>query len=74
MPPLPVLTAKQVVKGLERNGFVFARQKGSHATYRHSDGRIAVVPMHSGDLKRGTLRSILRQAGLDVDDLTGRPA
>ena len=71
MPALPILTAKQVVKGLERNGFTFARQKGSHATYRHGDGRIAVVPMHSGDLKRGTLRSILRQAGLDADDLTG---
>lgn len=70
MPPLPVLTAKQVVKGFERNGFVFARQKGSHATYRHQDGRIAVVPMHSGDLKRGTLRSVLRQAGLEVDDLS----
>jgi predicted RNA binding protein YcfA (HicA-like mRNA interferase family) len=70
MPPLPVLTAKQVVKGLERNGFAFARHKGSHATYRHQDGRIAVVPIHSGDLKRGTLRSILRQAGLDAEDLT----
>ena len=69
MPPLPILTAKQVVKGLQRNGFTFARQKGSHATYRHDDGRIAVVPMHSGDLKRGTLRSILRQAVLDADDL-----
>jgi predicted RNA binding protein YcfA (HicA-like mRNA interferase family) len=71
MPPLPVLTAKQVVSGLERNGFVLARQKGSHATYRNPDGRIAVVPMHSGDIKRGTLRSILRQSGLDIDSLVG---
>lgn len=70
MPPLPILTAKQVVKGLERNGFVFARQRGSHVTYRHDHGRLAVVPMHSGDLKRGMLRSILRQAGLDGEDLT----
>ena len=70
MPPLPILTAKQVVKGLERNGFALTRQKGSHATFRHDDGRIAVVPMHSGDLKRGTLRSILRQAALDADDFT----
>lgn len=68
MPPLPVLTAKQVVAALLRNGFVLARQKGSHATYRHEDGRTAVVPMHTGDIKRGTLRSILRQTGLEVDD------
>lgn len=72
MPPLPVLTAKQVVAALQRHGFGFARQKGSHATYRHADGRTAVVPMHSGDVKRGTLRSILKQANLDVDDLTNK--
>ncbi|MBC7461868.1 MAG: type II toxin-antitoxin system HicA family toxin [Thermoleophilia bacterium] len=69
MPPLSVLTAKQVVAALHRNGFEFARQKGSHATYRHSDGRTAVVPMHSGDIRRGTPGSILRQAGLEADEL-----
>jgi predicted RNA binding protein YcfA (HicA-like mRNA interferase family) len=69
MPPLPVLTAKQIVAILQRHEFVLARQKGSHATYRHPDGRTTVVPMHSGDLRPGTLKSILRQSGLSVEDV-----
>jgi predicted RNA binding protein YcfA (HicA-like mRNA interferase family) len=39
------------------------RVKGSHAVYRDADGRVAIVPEH-GTIKRGTLASILRQAGL----------
>ncbi len=39
------------------------RVKGSHAIYRDGDGRVVVVPEH-GTIKRGTLASILRQAGL----------
>ncbi|WP_216898493.1 type II toxin-antitoxin system HicA family toxin [Nocardia alni] len=37
--------------------------KGSHAIYRHSDGRVVVIPEHR-IVKRGTLGSIIRQAGL----------
>jgi predicted RNA binding protein YcfA (HicA-like mRNA interferase family) len=44
-------------------GFTHVRIKGSHAVYRHPDGRAAVVPLH-GTIKRGTLASIIRQAGL----------
>jgi predicted RNA binding protein YcfA (HicA-like mRNA interferase family) len=39
------------------------RTKGSHAVYRDQEGRVAVIPQH-GVVKRGTLASILRQAGL----------
>jgi predicted RNA binding protein YcfA (HicA-like mRNA interferase family) len=42
---------------------VHVRTKGSHAVYRHADGRTVIVPMH-GTVKRGTLASIVRQAGL----------
>jgi predicted RNA binding protein YcfA (HicA-like mRNA interferase family) len=39
------------------------RTKGSHAVYRDQDGRVVIIPQH-GVVKRGTLASILRQAGL----------
>jgi len=39
------------------------RIKGSHAVYRRPDGRVVVIPEH-GTIMRGTLGSILRQAGL----------
>ncbi|MBC7461864.1 MAG: type II toxin-antitoxin system HicA family toxin [Thermoleophilia bacterium] len=70
---MPVMNAKAAVKLLRSNDFAFVRQRGSHATYAHaSNGRQAVVPMHNGDLPRGTLRSILQQAGLGVEALSRR--
>jgi predicted RNA binding protein YcfA (HicA-like mRNA interferase family) len=44
-------------------GFDHIRTTGSHLVYRHEDGRTVVVPKH-GTVKRGTLASIVRQAGL----------
>lgn len=70
MPRLPSRTPADLVRLLERHGFVFKRQSsGSHAIYRHPDGRWASVPMHRRDLKRGTLAHLLKDAGLDVGDL-----
>jgi predicted RNA binding protein YcfA (HicA-like mRNA interferase family) len=43
-------------------------QRGSHRKLRHSDGRTAIVPMHR-EVAPGTLRSILKQAGLSEDQL-----
>lgn len=43
----PRLTAKQISTVLERLGFSFARQSGSHKIYRHADGRRVTVPMHA---------------------------
>ena len=45
----------------------YVRTKGSHAVYRHPDGRVVVVPQH-GTIKRGTLAAILRQAGIKPDE------
>ena len=46
---------------LRHLGFDLLRQKGSHAYYRHPDGRSTVLPIHRGeDLGRGLLRAILR--------------
>ena len=68
---LPSLRPQPLVRALERAGFTTVRVKGSHYHLRHPDkpGARPTVPMHRGDLPRGTLQSILRQAGLSVDEL-----
>ena len=70
MPPLPIIKPKQVVKALKRAGFYRDHQTGSHAQFLHSDkpSLRVTVPMHNKDVKRGTLRNIIRQAGLTVDE------
>lgn len=70
MARLTPLPARRVVRALERLGFRMDRQRGSHASYVHPDGRIVTVPMHSGrEIARGTLREIIRVAGVTVDEL-----
>jgi predicted RNA binding protein YcfA (HicA-like mRNA interferase family) len=66
---LPALTAREVIRALERAGFVVARQSGSHCRLIHAidPARKITVPVHSGDLKRGTLRAIIAQAGFTVE-------
>jgi len=64
---LPILRPEQVIKGLEGNGFRFVKQRGSHRKYK-KDGKTAIVPMHY-EVARGTLSSILEQAGLDIEQL-----
>jgi predicted RNA binding protein YcfA (HicA-like mRNA interferase family) len=68
MSKLPQVTAREVVAVLRRLGFVDDRQTGSHLILRHPATRQrAVVPVHRGDLKPKTLRSILADAGLTVE-------
>jgi predicted RNA binding protein YcfA (HicA-like mRNA interferase family) len=62
-PALADLPVRKVIRALESIGFVHTRTAGSHAVLRHPDGSVAIVPQH-GTVKRGTLSSILRQAGL----------
>lgn len=63
----PVLKPEQVIKGLEGNGFRFVKQRGSHRKYKKA-GRTVIVPMHY-EVAKGTLLSILEQAGLTLDQL-----
>ena len=67
-PALPQLSGAEVVRALGRAGFEQVSQRGSHLKVRHPDGRMAIVPLHR-ELAPGTLRSILRQAGLSADQL-----
>ncbi len=66
MPKLPRVSGREVVKRLERLGFVQLRQRGSHVVLRKetAEGSVGcVVPMHD-ELAVGTLRGVLRQAGI----------
>ena len=66
---LPGARAREVAKALERAGFLFDRQRGSHATYRHPQTkRTTVVPMHSKELPRWLLKKIIKDAGLTDDE------
>jgi predicted RNA binding protein YcfA (HicA-like mRNA interferase family) len=69
-PRLPALPAREIVRILERHGFTKVRQTGSHAIFRHPDGRGTTVPIHgSFDVGRGLLRQIMRDASVTLDDL-----
>lgn len=63
---LPALRASEVVRILERAGFIRWRQQGSHLTmYRTSDRRALTIPVHfAKTVPKGTLRAIIKQAGL----------
>ncbi|MEO8347437.1 MAG: type II toxin-antitoxin system HicA family toxin [Acidobacteriota bacterium] len=70
-PKLPALSAPRLITILRKHGFSEVRQSGSHVVLRHDDGRRTTVPLHSSrDLGKGLLRKILRDANLEVEDLT----
>ena len=70
MGALPMLTARQVIRALEKTGFQVQRQTGSHARLKHADGRVVTVPVHAGqDVGRGLLRKILRDADITPAEL-----
>ena len=66
---LPTLKPREVIRALERAGFLLLRVRGSHHYFQHPDRPelLVCVPVHPSDLKRSVLRSILRQADLTVD-------
>jgi predicted RNA binding protein YcfA (HicA-like mRNA interferase family) len=59
---------REVVRRLRSFGFQFDRPgPGSHEIWRHlQSGKKVTIPHHSGDMAEGTLRAILREAGIDV--------
>lgn len=70
MTRLQRVSGQALVRALERLGFVSVRQRGSHVVMRRSgpEGDVGcVVPLH-GELAVGTLRGILRQAGVSVEE------
>ena len=72
MIPLPQVSAERLLRALGRAGFLEVHSKGSHVMLVHRDDpvRVAVVPVHKGrDVRPGTLRAILKGAGLSVEEL-----
>ena len=69
---LPVLRPKQVVAALEKAGFEVRRQTGSHMIMYKSVIRHPIsIPQHPRDLPKGTLRGIIREAGLTIEEFIG---
>ncbi len=70
MPPIPSLTARQVIRALEKAGFIKDRQKGSHAVFIHplTQAR-TVVPVHPGkSLKKALIRAIIHDTQISIDE------
>ncbi|UMX48152.1 MAG: type II toxin-antitoxin system HicA family toxin [Candidatus Nealsonbacteria bacterium DGGOD1a] len=70
MAKLPAITPKKLISILEKSGFAVSRVSGSHVILnRPTDKRRIIVPCHTKDLPKGTLMSILHEAGIDKDQL-----
>lgn len=71
MARLPVCKAREVLAALRKSGFVVDHHTGSHAIlYKPGHPNPVTVPVHAGDMKPGTLRRIIKDAGLSVDAFT----
>ena len=69
MPRLPIVKTRELIRVLTRVGFFEYHRVGSHAQFKHSDGRRVTVPIHYGkDLKSGTLRGILSDIDINVEE------
>lgn len=61
--------AKELERAAEKLGFVKARQKGSHARWKHPDGRATTIPIHgNAEIGNGLFKSILKQLGISENE------
>lgn len=69
----PVLPPDDIIRVLRKYGFEKVSQKGSHAKFRCNSipAKVVIIPMHS-EIQKGTLKSILLQAGIDLDDFLSK--
>ncbi len=66
---LPRVTANEMIKIVEKLGFRFSRQSGSHKIYKNDEGKRVTISYHSGKiLHPKVVKSILVDAGLSVDE------
>lgn len=70
MSGLPGISGRECVRALSKAGFYVRRQEGSHLILRRDDPLAQLVVPDHRELDRGTLRAIVRQAGLSVDEFT----
>ena len=70
MPALPVLSGRKAVRAFERLGWQVARHRGSHIILVKDGENVTLsVPNHK-EVAKGTLRSLIRAAGITVDEFT----
>jgi len=70
MARLPAVRPREVVRFLEQHGFVLDRAAGSHFIFFHpTSKRRAVVPKRNRDMPKGTLLSLLREAGFTREEM-----
>ena len=70
MNKLPAVRPREVIRFLEQKGFVLDHASGSHFIFYHPlSSRRAVVPRHNRDMPKGTLLSLLREAGFTREDI-----
>ncbi|MEK6725756.1 MAG: type II toxin-antitoxin system HicA family toxin [Deltaproteobacteria bacterium] len=73
MGKLPQISGQELCRALEKEGFVFVRQTGSHRIYQKQteEGALTIpIPVHSNkSLKKGTLHNILKKAGISREKL-----
>jgi len=64
---------RSIIKKLRRVGFAFDRQaKGSHEIWRNEKtGKRVTIPNHPGDIPEGTVRAIIKAAGLTIEEFIG---
>ena len=68
MPQLPVMSGREAVRAFEKHGWEVARQRGSHIVMVKAGQNVTLsIPDHKG-VARGTLRSLIRSAGLTVQE------
>lgn len=66
----PSVSPDDLVRLLRKHGFEVVRTKGSHQILKNrATGKMTIVPMHKRDLPKGTLLAILKQAGIDKEEL-----
>lgn len=70
MGKIPVLKPSELIKVLQKLGFVEVRQRGSHIQFRHSDGRGTTVPNHKGrDISPILLKQIMKDIKIELTEL-----
>ena len=69
---MPSINSKNLLKFLKKKGFYIHHQVGSHIVLKHEEdiAKRVTLPMHNKDLKPGTLSSILKQAGIEKEELS----
>ncbi len=66
---LPALKPRRVITALQKAGFEVKRQTGSHVImHKSSINHPISIPQHTKDLPKGTLRTIIRQSGLTIEE------